>query len=101
MRWVNIYKFPPPSKLNTGQNLAVPFCSSVLSIPYAWSRLGVLCGLLTQIVVAICNATASVLLLKTASKVERTTYEDVAEAVGGPSWKLITQVLDVLIEGYY
>ena len=67
-------------------------CSSVLSIPYAWSRLGVLCGLLTQIVVALCNAVASVLLLRTAAKVKQSTYENVAEAVGGPIWRIITQV---------
>ena len=67
-------------------------CSSVLSIPYAWSRLGVLCGLLTQIVVANCNALAAVLLLRTAAKVRQSTYEAVAEAVGGPVWRVITQV---------
>ena len=69
-----------------------PRCSSVLPVPYAFSRLGVLCGLLTQAVVAGCNALASVLLLKTASKVGRSSYEGTAEAVGGQSWKVVTQV---------
>ena len=64
----------------------------MLPVPYAFSRLGVLCGLLTQAVVASCNALASVLLLKTASKVGRISYEGTAEAVGGQSWKVVTQV---------
>jgi hypothetical protein len=52
----------------------------------------VLCGLLTQIVVANCNALAAVLLLRTAAKVGQSSYESVAEAVGGPIWRVITQV---------
>lgn len=71
-------------------------CSSVLPIPYAFSRLGVLYGLLTQLVVAICNATASVLLLDAASEVGHSSYEGVAEAIGGKTWKLLTQVLRIL-----
>ena len=51
-----------------------------------------LCGLLTQIVVANCNALAAVLLLRTAAKVRQSTYEAVAEAVGGPMWRVVTQV---------
>lgn len=35
---------------------------------------------------------ASVLLLKTAAKVRCQSYESTAEAIGGPIWKVITQV---------
>lgn len=42
--------------------------------------------------VASCNAVAAVLLLRIAAKVQQSTYENIAEAVGGRTWKIVTQV---------
>ena len=63
-------------------------CSSVLPVPFAISRTGVLMGLLTMLVVAYSNALTSILLLRAAGKTGHDTYEGVAEAAGGPLLKV-------------
>ena len=64
----------------------------MLPIPFAFSRIGVFTGVLTMVVVAAGNALASVLLISAAAKTGHTSYEGVAEAVGGQFWKVLTQV---------
>ena len=61
--------------------------SSVLPVPFAFSRMGVLLGVLTMAVVAYSNSLTSVLLLRAAGLTGHDTYEGVAQAVAGPVWK--------------
>lgn len=62
-------------------------CSSVLPVPFAFSRMGVLLGVLTMAVVAYSNSLTSVLLLRAAGLTGHDSYEGVAQAVGGRAWK--------------
>jgi hypothetical protein len=62
--------------------------SSVLPVPYAVSRLGVLPGLGIMLAVGLGNSLAGTLLLRSAAALDRHTYEGLAHAVGGPSWKV-------------
>lgn len=62
--------------------------SSVLPVPFAVSRTGVLLGLLTMLVVSYSNALTSILLLKASGHTGHQTYEGVAEAAGGPLLKV-------------
>jgi hypothetical protein len=62
--------------------------SSVLPVPYAFSRLGVLPGLGVMLLVALSNAVAGTLLLRAAASLDKHTFEGLAEAVGGRSWKV-------------
>lgn len=62
--------------------------SSVLPIPYAFSRLGVLPGLAIMLVVAASNSLSGTLLLRCASSLDKGTFESLAETVGGPTWKV-------------
>jgi hypothetical protein len=59
----------------------------VLPVPFAFSRMGVLLGILTMAVVAYSNSLTSVLLLRAAGLTGHDTYEGVAHAVAGPVWK--------------
>lgn len=63
-------------------------CSSMLPVPYAFSKTGVLLGVLVMLVVAGSNCLTSLLLLKAAGKTGRNSYEGVALAVGGQKWKV-------------
>ncbi|KAI3429787.1 hypothetical protein D9Q98_010100 [Chlorella vulgaris] len=71
--------------------------SSVLPVPYAFSRLGVLPGLGVMLLVALSNAVAGTLLLRAAASLDKHTFEGLAEAVGGRSWKLATETCLVLL----
>ena len=62
--------------------------SSVLPLPFVFSRLGVAPGLAVMLAVALGNALAGTLLLRAAGALDRHSYEGLAEAVGGPSWKV-------------
>ena len=66
-------------------------CSTVLPVPFAFSRLGVLPGILLMLFVALGNALAGTLLLRCAGSLGAYSYEGLAEAVGGKSWKVRRQ----------
>lgn len=68
------------------------FGSSVLPIPYAFSRSGVLLGIGTSVVVGGCNLVTCLLLLRVAHATGHDSYEGVALAIGGKPWKVLTQV---------
>ena len=59
----------------------------MLPVPFAFSRMGVLLGVLTMAVVAYSNSLTSVLLLRAAGLTGHDSYEGVAHAVAGPVWK--------------
>ena len=63
-------------------------CSSLLPVPYAFSKTGVLLGILVMLVVAGSNCMTSLLLLKAAGKTGHDSYEGVALAIGGQKWKV-------------
>ena len=63
-------------------------CSSVLPIPFAFSKMGVLVGLLTMAIVAGSNCLTSTILLEAALKSGNASYEGIAEAAGGRAWKV-------------
>ncbi|CAL8462502.1 g2035 [Coccomyxa elongata] len=71
--------------------------SSVLPVPFAFSRMGVLLGVLTMAAVAYSNSLTSVLLLRAAGLTGHDSYEGVAQAVGGRVWKVVTQVSLILL----
>lgn len=60
----------------------------MLPVPYAFSKTGVLLGVLVMLVVAGSNCLTSLLLLRAAGKTGRNSYEGVALAVGGQKWKV-------------
>ena len=64
-------------------------CSSVLPLPFAFSRTGILLGLVTMLVVGFCNAHTCMLLLRAAGSTGHDSYEGVAEAIGGRRWKVM------------
>ncbi|KAL3136879.1 hypothetical protein ABBQ32_006491 [Trebouxia sp. C0010 RCD-2024] len=71
--------------------------SSLLPVPYAFSKTGVLLGLLVMLVVAGSNCLTSLLLLKAAGKTGHDSYEGMALAIGGPTWKVLTQISLILL----
>jgi hypothetical protein len=62
--------------------------STVLPVPFAFSRLGVLPGLAIMLTVALANTMVGTLLLRCAGSLHKHTFEGLAEAVGGSSWKV-------------
>ena len=71
--------------------------SSVLPVPFAWSRAGLVPGLLILLVVAAANACACRLLMSAAEETGRDTYDGVAGEAGGTKLKVITQASLVLL----
>lgn len=71
--------------------------SSVLPVPYAYSRSSVAAGLLVAFVVAAFNSYTGTLLLRAAAHLQEVSYEGVAEAVGGRAWKVTAQVALVVL----
>ena len=69
--------------------LVLHACSSVLPVPFAFSRMGVLLGIITMAVVAYSNSLTSVLLLRAAGLTGHDSYEGVAYAIGGKYWKVL------------
>lgn len=65
-----------------------PSRSSVLPVPFAFARMGVLPGVVTALVVAYANTLTSTLLLRAAAHTGCYSYEGIAEAVGGRVWKV-------------
>ncbi len=70
-----------------GSHAPISACSSVLPVPFAFSRMGVLLGIITMAVVAYSNSLTSVLLLRAAGLTGHDSYEGVAYAIGGKYWK--------------
>ncbi|KAL4422426.1 hypothetical protein ABPG75_008623 [Micractinium tetrahymenae] len=71
--------------------------SSVLPLPFAFSRLGILPGLGIMLAVAGGNALAGTLLLRAAAALDMHSFEGLAEAVGGRAWRLGTEVCLILL----
>lgn len=63
-------------------------CSSILPIPFAISKTGVLVGCLTMLVVAWANDATSCMLIRAAGATGKPTYEALAEWAGGKPWKV-------------
>lgn len=66
----------------------VPCCSSLLPLPYAFSKTGIVVGLFLMTVSALTNAFTARLVLEAGHATGRKSYEGVAEAVGGRRWKV-------------
>lgn len=71
--------------------------SSVLPIPYAMARTGVLACLLTMCLVGVANALTSSMLIDAAAYTGRESYETLAEWAGGRGWKVFTQASLILL----
>ncbi|RMZ56478.1 hypothetical protein APUTEX25_001325 [Auxenochlorella protothecoides] len=71
--------------------------SSVLPVPYAFSRTGVLLGLLTALAVSLANSLTGTLLVRAAGACGTSSYEALAETLGGPRWRAFTQSWLVLL----
>lgn len=71
--------------------------SSVLPVPFAWARAGLVPGLLIMLVVAAANACACRLLMSAAEQTGHDTYDGVAGEAGGPKLKAVTQASLVLL----
>lgn len=65
--------------------------SSVLPVPFAFSKTGVVMGLVTMAVVAYSNELTSRLLTRAAAFSGKASYEELAEWAGGYAWKVATQ----------
>lgn len=63
-------------------------CSSILPIPFAVSKTGVLVGCLTMLLVSWANDATSCMLIKAAAATGKPTYEALAEWAGGKPWKV-------------
>jgi amino acid permease len=66
-------------------------CSSILPIPFAISKTGVLVGCLTMLLVAWANDATSCMLIRAAGATGKITYEALAEWAGGKAWKVRSQ----------
>jgi solute carrier family 38 (sodium-coupled neutral amino acid transporter), member 11 len=63
-------------------------CSSVLPVPFAFSKIGVVTGLVTMAIVAYANELTSRLLTRAAAYSGKSSYEELAEWAGGRRWKV-------------
>lgn len=82
--------------------------SSVLPVPFAFSRTGVLLGLAVSALVGFSNALTGTLLLRSAGHLGEHTFEALAGKAAGPAWKVGLWVQEwedgsmmVLVEGLY
>ncbi|KAI8464659.1 MAG: transmembrane amino acid transporter protein-domain-containing protein [Monoraphidium minutum] len=71
--------------------------SSVLPLPFAISKTGILLGCTTMVVVAWTNVATSCMLIRASARTGRLTYEGLAEWAGGRSWRVATQVALLLL----
>lgn len=62
--------------------------SSVLPVPFAFSRTGVLLGLCVSALVGFSNALTGTLLLRAAGHLEEHTFEALAGKAAGRTWKV-------------
>lgn len=66
----------------------LPVHSTVLPVPYAFSKTGILAGLLTMLVVAFANDRTCCMMIESAAATGLDTYEELAMFVGGPKAKV-------------
>jgi sodium-coupled neutral amino acid transporter 11 len=66
--------------------------SSVLPVPFAWSRAGIVPGLALSFIVGLANSYTGTLILKAAGYLGTTTYEGICMAAIGKSSKRIAQL---------
>lgn len=78
-------------------SLLYPCCSSVLPLPFAFSRTGVTLGCATALLVALANAYTGTVLLRAAGHAGCYSFEGLAAMLGGPTWRRGTQVALVLL----
>jgi hypothetical protein len=78
---------PPPPWTHTHTHTHAHH-SSILPIPFALSKTGVLVGSLTMLVVAWANDATSCMLIRAAAATGKPTYEALAESAGGRGWKV-------------
>ena len=90
--------YPPAAQLILF-HMHVPSCSSVLPLPFAFARMGVLPGVVTALVVAYANTLTSTLLLRAAARTGCYSYEGIAEAIGGRGCKVGQFVFSLATQG--
>jgi hypothetical protein len=93
-----IYKDPDNALTNSTSRRAFwsAFCTfnlaimggSVLPMPYAMSKTGVLVGMLTMLLVALCNDYTTCLTISAAYTTGLDSFEALAHWAGGPHWKV-------------
>lgn len=93
-----IYKDPDNALTNSTSRRAFwsAFCTfnlaimggSVLPMPYAMSKTGVLVGMLTMVLVALCNDYTTCLTISAAYTTGLDSFEALAHWAGGPQWKV-------------
>ncbi|KAF5827638.1 transmembrane amino acid transporter protein-domain-containing protein [Dunaliella salina] len=71
--------------------------STVLPVPYAFSKLGVFGGCFTAALVGLANDLTCTWLVQAAAMTGRYTYEGLADFAGGPKAKVVTQVSLLLL----
>ncbi len=65
-----------------------PCCSTILPVPYAFSKIGILVGTLTMLLVASVNDATCCMLIRASAATGRYTYEELAEWAGGKRAKV-------------
>eukprot|EP00195_Chlamydomonas_chlamydogama_P010179 CAMPEP_0202911386 /NCGR_PEP_ID=MMETSP1392-20130828/54859_1 /ASSEMBLY_ACC=CAM_ASM_000868 /TAXON_ID=225041 /ORGANISM="Chlamydomonas chlamydogama, Strain SAG 11-48b" /LENGTH=145 /DNA_ID=CAMNT_0049601869 /DNA_START=25 /DNA_END=459 /DNA_ORIENTATION=+ len=71
--------------------------STILPVPYAFSKMGVIAGVTTMMLVAFVNASTCCMLIRAAAATGRYTYEELAYWAGGRKAKVLTQVSLILL----
>ncbi|MEW5305955.1 MAG: hypothetical protein WDW36_008464 [Sanguina aurantia] len=71
--------------------------STILPVPYAFSKVGVSVGCLTMAVVAAANDATCSMMIRAAAFTGLDTYEALAEWAGGPNFKKVTQASLILL----
>ncbi len=89
-----------PASLLASSILSLSICilgSSVLPVPYVFSRVGLVPGLLIMAGVAAANAYGCLVLLRLAGETGHTTYEGVVGEVAGPKAAAATRAALILL----
>jgi solute carrier family 38 (sodium-coupled neutral amino acid transporter), member 11 len=72
--------------------------SSVLPVPWAFSRVGIAPAMAVALWVAFSNAYSGTVLLRAAAHLNKTTYESVCETAGGSrAWRFMAEVALILL----
>ncbi|GAQ87696.1 Amino acid transporter protein [Klebsormidium nitens] len=84
--------------LSAGATLTLAIMgSAVLPVSSAFASTGIICSVLLMVVVALANSYTSDMLLRQAYVAEKTDYEDLAYAVGGELWRVVTQLSIIVL----
>lgn len=73
----------PSSTLSAPRLRPMPLCSTVLPVPYAFSKTGIGLGALTMGLVAVANDITCCMMIRAAAHVGCSTYEQLSEWAGG------------------